>query len=98
MRRQSEEKLKCEDFWIKKSALLMFNYFTQSCKGAYAKTVMLSICETSHISYRTPTGDPSQTLRMTHPKCVALARQNARSDRVCLDFSLVTFFVAMTKT
>jgi hypothetical protein len=28
---------------------------------------------------------------------VALARQNARSDRVCLDFSLVTFFVAMTK-
>jgi hypothetical protein len=30
-------------------------------------------------------------------KCVALARQNARSDRVCLDFSLVTFFVAMTK-
>jgi hypothetical protein len=34
---------------------------------------------------------------MTPPKCVALARQNARSDRVCLDFSLVTFFVAMTK-
>jgi len=30
-------------------------------------------------------------------ECVALARQNARSDRVCLDFSLVTFFVAMTK-
>jgi hypothetical protein len=30
-------------------------------------------------------------------KCVALARQNAWSDRVCLDFSLVTFFVAMTK-
>ena len=30
-------------------------------------------------------------------KCEALARQNARSDRVCLDFSLVTFFVAMTK-
>jgi hypothetical protein len=28
---------------------------------------------------------------------VAGARQNARSDRVCLDFSLVTFFVAMTK-
>ncbi len=26
-----------------------------------------------------------------------MARQNARSDRVCLDFSLVTFFVAMTK-
>ena len=32
-----------------------------------------------------------------YTKCVALARQNARSDRVCLDFSLVTFFVAMTK-
>jgi hypothetical protein len=29
--------------------------------------------------------------------CVARARQNARSDRVCLDFSLVTFFVVMTK-
>ena len=34
---------------------------------------------------------------MTLKKCVAWARQNARSDRVCLDFSLVTFFVAMTK-
>ena len=31
------------------------------------------------IEYR----DPSLTLRMTPPKCVALARQNARSDRVC---------------
>jgi len=28
---------------------------------------------------------------------VVLARQNARSDRVCLDLSLVTFFVSMTK-
>jgi hypothetical protein len=26
-----------------------------------------------------------------------MARQNARSDRVCLDFSLVTFFVIATK-
>ncbi len=34
---------------------------------------------------------------LLYTKCVELARQNARSDRVCLDFSLVTFFVAMTK-
>ena len=33
---------------------------------------------------------------MSRLKC-SVARQNARSDRVCLDFSLVTFFVAMTK-
>ena len=74
------------------SALLMFNYFTQSCKEAkIAKSVMLSDSETSHHSWRSQTEDPSLTLRMTLPKCVALARQNARSDRVCLDFSLVTF-------
>ena len=49
MRRLSGEKLKYEDFYIKKSALLMFNYFTQSCKEAKtAKSVMLSDSETSH--------------------------------------------------
>ena len=32
-RRLSGEKLKCEDFYIKKSALLMFNYFTQRSQG-----------------------------------------------------------------
>jgi hypothetical protein len=74
---------------------------------------MLSVSETSHFLNRSPYGDPPDesglirlcspftlrygTGRMTPPKCVALARQNARSDRVCLDFSLVTFFVAMTK-
>jgi hypothetical protein len=41
-------------------------------------------------------GKDRQEFRL-NTKCVALARQNARSDRVCLDFSLVTFFVAMTK-
>ena len=72
--------------------------FTQSWKEAkLAKNVMLSGSETSHDSKRSKPGDPSLTLRMTLPNFVALARQNARSDRVCLDFSLVTFFVAMTK-
>jgi hypothetical protein len=58
---------------------------------------MLSVSETSQSSNLSQTGDPSLSLRMTRPKYVALARQNARSDRVCLDFSLVTFFVSMTK-
>ena len=62
-----------------------------------AKNVMLSVSETSHFLKPSPLGDPSLSLRMTITKSVAMARQNARSDRVCLDFSLVTFFVAMTK-
>jgi hypothetical protein len=45
---------------------------------------------------KAPRGKVRQEFHL-YPKCVALARQNARSDRVCLDFSLVTFFVAMTK-
>ncbi|MBU6159322.1 MAG: hypothetical protein KGP35_09900 [Bacteroidetes bacterium] len=35
---------------------------------------MLSISETSHLSKRSKPGDPSLSLRMTLPKCVALAR------------------------
>ncbi len=43
--------------------LLMFDYFTQSCKEAKtAKSVMLSDSETSHHSWRSQTGDPSLTL------------------------------------
>ena len=72
--------MKCEDFYIEKSALLMINYFTQSCKEAKtAKSVMLSVSETSHNSKHSQTGDPSLTLRMTLPKCEAQARQNARA-------------------
>jgi hypothetical protein len=38
----------------------MFKNFTQSCKEAKtAKNVMLSVSETSHISYRLLLGDPS---------------------------------------
>ena len=37
MRRLSGEKLKHEDFYIKKSALLMFNYFTQSSQRGKAR-------------------------------------------------------------
>jgi hypothetical protein len=43
--------------------LLMFDYFTQSCKEAKTtKSVMLSDSETSHHSWRSQTGDPSLTL------------------------------------
>ncbi len=63
MRRLSGEKLKYEDFYIKKSALLMFNYFTQ----------------------RSQRGKDRQEFNL-YTKCVARERQNARSDRVCLDF------------
>ena len=41
MRQLSGEKKKCEYFYIEKSALLMFNYFTQSYKEA--KTAKSSI-------------------------------------------------------
>ena len=59
--------------------------------------VMLSDSETSHNSWCYQMGDPSHTLRMTLLKCVALARQNARSDRVCLDFFFGYFLLIKQK-
>ena len=50
----------------------------------------------NYFTQRSQRGKDRQEFHL-YTKCVALARQNARSDRVCLDLSLVTFFVAMTK-